>query len=264
MTAQPATVESGAGGRLGWPRDPWIRALSLALFLALWWVAAVLFESRLLPSPITVAGSLLHHLAEGDLLYHTAVTLARVAAAFLLAMLIGTAIGIAMGRSRKVDSLFDGWLVIGLNVPALVTIILCYIWFGLNEAAALAAVAINKIPTVVVTVREGARAVDRELMQVAQAFRLTRERRFTRIYLPQLYPYLMASARSGLALIWKIVLVVELLGRSNGVGFQLHVYFQFFDIESILAYTFAFVGVILLIEVWMLRPLERRLTRWRP
>ena len=60
------------------------------------------------------------------------------------------------------------------------------------------------------------------------------------------------------------MLVVELLGRSNGVGFQLHVYFQFFDIESILAYTFAFVGVILLIEVWMLRPLERRLTRWRP
>ncbi len=134
----------------------------------------------------------------------------------------------------------------------------------IDVSAAVLAVAINKIPTVVVTVREGARAVDRELMQVAQAFRLTRERRFTRIYLPQLYPYLMASARSGLALIWKIVLVVELLGRSNGVGFQLHVYFQFFDIESILAYTFAFVGVILLIEIWMLRPLERRLTRWRP
>ena len=232
--------------------------------MALWWAAAVLFESRLLPDPMAVGRSLVRHLTEGDLLYHTAVTLTRVAAAFVLAMLIGTGIGIAMGRSRRVDSLFDGWLVIGLNVPALVTIILCYIWFGLNEAAALAAVAVNKIPTVVVTVREGARAVDRELMQVAQAFRLSRERRFTQIYLPQLYPYLMASARSGLALIWKIVLVVELLGRSNGVGFQLHVYFQFFDIESILAYTFAFVGVILLIEVWMLRPLERRLTRWRP
>ena len=263
MTAQPATVDATTGGRLGWPRDPWIRALSLALFVALWWIAAAVFESRLLPGPLAVARSLLNHIADGDLLYHTSITLARVAAAFTLAMLIGTAIGIAMGRSRRVDSLFDGWLVIGLNVPALVTIILCYIWFGLNEVAALVAVAVNKIPTVVVTVREGARAVDRELMQVAEAFRLTPERRFRQVYLPQLYPYLMASARSGLALIWKIVLVVELLGRSNGVGFQLHVYFQFFDIESILAYTFAFVGVILLIEIWMLRPLERRLTRWR-
>ena len=255
---------AAAGERPSWPGDPLIRWLSLLLFLAAWWGAAALVQSRLLPDPLAVGANLLTHLAEGDLLYHTAVTLARVAAAFALAMLIGTAIGIAMGRSRRVDSLFDGWLVIGLNVPALVTIILCYVWFGLGESAALAAVAINKIPTVVVTVREGARAVDRDLIQVAQAFRLPAERRFRQVYLPQLYPYLMVAARSGLALIWKIVLVVELLGRSNGVGFQLHVYFQFFDIESILAYTFAFVCVILAIENWMMRPLERRLTRWRP
>lgn len=73
----------------------------------------------------------------------------------------------------------------------------------------------------------------------------------------------MASARSGLALIWKIVLVVELLGRSNGVGFQLHIYYQFFDITSILAYTLAFAGVVLLIEALVMRPLENQLTRWR-
>ena len=50
-------------------------------------------------------------------------------------------------------------MLVGLNVPALVTIILCYVWFGLNDTAAIVAVAINKIPTVIVTVREGARAV---------------------------------------------------------------------------------------------------------
>ena len=73
----------------------------------------------------------------------------------------------------------------------------------------------------------------------------------------------MAAARSGLALIWKIVLVVELLGRSNGVGFQLGTFFQFFDIRSILAYTLSFAAVILLVEGSVMRPLERRLTRWR-
>jgi NitT/TauT family transport system permease protein len=74
----------------------------------------------------------------------------------------------------------------------------------------------------------------------------------------------MAAARSGLALIWKIVLVVELLGRSNGVGFQLGTFFQFFDITGILAYTFAFAAVVLVVEAILMRPLERRLTRWRP
>ncbi|NMG32560.1 ABC transporter permease, partial [Aromatoleum evansii] len=180
-----------------------------------------------------------------------------------LAMAIGAAIGIAMGRWRRLDALLDGWLVLGLNIPALVTIILCYVWFGLNDAAAIVAVAVNKIPTVVVTVREGARAIDARLMQVAHAYRLPRLRTFTHVYLPQLYPYLMAAARSGLSLIWKIVLVVELLGRSNGVGFQLNLFFQLFDIAGILAYTLVFAAVVLVVEAAGLRPLERRLTRWR-
>ncbi|NNG05896.1 MAG: ABC transporter permease subunit [Inquilinus sp.] len=251
-------------GRLWrWPSGPGLRAISLVLFVALWAAIAALIDSRVLPGPYAVGRSLVGHVADGSLPFHISVTLARVAASFFLAMVIGSAIGIAMGRSRRVDAFFDGWLVIGLNIPALVTIILCYVWFGLGEVAAIVAVALNKIPTVVVTIREGARAVDRDLLQVAQAFRVPRRRRFRQVYLPQLYPYLMASARSGLALIWKIVLVVELLGRSNGVGFQLHVFFQFFDITSILAYTLAFVAVILLIEVFILRPLERRLSGWR-
>ena len=88
-------------------------------------------------------------------------------------------------------------------------------------------------------------------------------RTLVRVYLPQLYPYLMAAARTGLSLIWKIVLVVELLGRSNGIGFQLNVFFQLFDIAGILAYTLVFASIVLLVEALFMRPLERRLTGWR-
>ena len=218
----------------------------------------------LLPAPTVVLSSLWNDITGGSLLYHLGITLARVAVSFLIAMALGTALGIVMGRYRSVDAALDSLLVLALNIPALVTIILCYVWFGLTEAAAVTAVALNKIPTVVVTVREGARAIDRQLMEVAGVFRVSRQRTFIQVYLPQLYPYLMAAARSGLALIWKIVLVVELLGRSNGVGFQLGTFFQFFDITGILAYTLAFAAVVLVAEIILLRPLERRLTRWRP
>jgi NitT/TauT family transport system permease protein len=162
-----------------------------------------------------------------------------------------------------VDASLDGALILGLNIPALVTAIVCYIWLGLGEVAAVTAVALNKIPTVVVMLREGARAVDRGLLDVGAVFRVPRGRAFTRIYLPQLYPYLLAAARAGLALIWKIVLVVELLGRSSGVGFQLGTFFQFFDLTSIFAYTLAFAVTVMAIESLGLRPLERRLLRWR-
>ena len=61
----------------------------------------------------------------------------------------------------------------------------------------------------------------------------------------QLAPYLAAAARSGLSLVWKIVLIVELLGRPNGVGFEIGTAFQLFDVRRILAYAIVFVLVML-------------------
>ncbi len=254
--AMKRTPSSGAG-------DGLIRLASLLVFLAAWQLAAALAQTATLPAPTTVFARLGDEILSGVLPHHLGITLLRVVVSFVAAMLIGAVIGIAMGRWRRLDLFLDGWLVLGLNVPALVTIILCYVWFGLNDTAAIVAVAINKIPTVVVTVREGARAVDGRLLQVAAAYRLSRWRSLSRVYLPQLYPYLMAAARTGLSLIWKIVLVVELLGRSDGIGFQLNVFFQFFDIAGILAYTLVFAAVVLLAEAAILRPLDRRLARWR-
>ena len=242
---------------------PGLRLLSLGFFVLFWAVAAQLANTSLLPGPWVVTVNMFDHIRDGDLVHHTGITLARVAVSFVIAMLIGTVIGILMGRDQKTDRFFDGWLILGLNIPALVVIILCYIWFGLSEVAAIAAVTINKIPLVAVTVREGAKSINKELLEVAAIYRLPWRTTLFKTYLPQLYPYLMAAARTGLSMIWKIVLVVELLGRSNGVGFQLHGYFQFFDIASILAYTLAFIAVIMVVEWVGLRPVENRLNRWR-
>ncbi|HEX7969627.1 MAG TPA: ABC transporter permease [Stellaceae bacterium] len=243
--------------------DVWLRGLSAVTLLVLWQAAAGLAASPLLPGPAAVATALVKLAVNGRLLVDLGVTLLRVAASFGLAMAAGSMIGILMGHNRRLDGLFDLWLVLGLNIPALVIIFLCYLWLGLTDAAAVIAVALNKVPNTAVILREGARSVDRELLQVADVLRLPWGRRLRDVYLPQLYPYLMAASRSGLSLIWKIVLVVELVGRSNGVGFQLGVYFQFFDITNILAYTASFIAVVLAIESWAIRPLERRLTRWR-
>jgi len=257
------TGASVAGKRAGAKANWWLRASSFLLVFALWQIAALLVDNRVLPTPLAVLERLIEDLSSGELLRNLAITLIRVAFSFFFAMLLGTAIGLVMGSRKRLDILLDGLLMLGLNVPALVTIILCYIWFGLTEVAAVIAVAINKIPMVVVNMREGARAIDAQLMEVAKVYRVSRYQTFKSVYFPQLSPYLLASMRNGLALIWKIVLVVELLGRSDGVGFQLSVFFQFFDIVGIFSYTLAFVLVIYMIEWLLLRPLERSLSGWR-
>jgi NitT/TauT family transport system permease protein len=253
--------------KLSSPTEPaasaWSRVWPLLVLTLLWQVVAMQAHSRVLPTPQAVFGVMVGEIRSGELLFHLGKTMGRVVISFCLAMLLGVGLGILMGRSRRWDRALDSLLILGLNIPALVTTILCYIWFGLSESAAILAVVINKIPMVAINLREGARAVDPNLMEVAQVYRLGRVERFFKVYLPQLYPYLFSSARNGLALIWKIVLVVELLGRSDGVGFQIGSFFHFFDITGILAYTLAFSAVIFLLEAVLLRPLENRLNRWR-
>ncbi|HKA72894.1 MAG TPA: ABC transporter permease subunit [Xanthobacteraceae bacterium] len=240
-----------------------VRFLSLALFIGTWFVASWIAGERMLPGPLTVAAALAVEARSGDLFLHLGATLARVVLAFMLAMTVGGAIGFLMGRVSLADRLGDPWLVVLLNLPALVIIVLAYIWGGLTEIAAILAVAINKVPNAIVVIREGARALDPALDDVARVFAIGRWKALRHVVIPQLAPYVAAAARSGLALVWKIVLIVELLGRPNGVGFEIGVAFQLFDVTLILAYALAFVAVILLIEILLVQPFERRASRWR-
>ncbi|MCK7547469.1 ABC transporter permease [Marinobacter koreensis] len=238
----------------------WVVLPGLVVF---WFLIAMALDSSLLPTPLAVGRTLYAEAANGELWLNLGATLARVAVAFVIAMGLGVTIGVVMGRSETTNALLDPLLLLMLNLPALVTIILMYVWFGLVESAAVLAVVINKVPNVAVTLREGARSLDPKLESMATAYRFSRWQRAREVWLPQLFPYLMAAMRGGLALIWKIVLVVELLGRSNGVGFKLNMAFQVFDVATILAYSLAFVAVVQVIELALLQPLERRASRWR-
>lgn len=269
------------------PPAPWLRPLSLIIVLLVWqlaaslaawrgaadqpeqaqsasaWISVTAANDRLLPGPVPVLQRVHQELTRGDMLQQLGITLWRVLVTFAVAMVLGSLLGIAMGVSARVNAALDLPLSTALNMPALVTMILCYVWLGLSDLAAVMAVAMAKIPSVGITLREGARQVDRRLLDVAQVYALPRWRRFSRVYLPQLYPYLMAASRAGLALIWKLVLVVELLGRSSGVGFKLGTYFQYYDMAGVLAYTLVFVVIISGVEAWVLRPIDRVVARGR-
>lgn len=236
---------------------------SLVVLLAVWFVAARLVDSRALPGPEDVASFLVHEAIAGPLFSELGVTLLRVAVSFAISMVIGSALGILLGLFPAVNLFFDPWLTVLLNIPAVVFIVLAYIWLGLNETAAICAVVLNKFPNVAVTLREGACALDTSYSDMATVFRFSRLKTLKHVILPQLEPFFAAATRSGIALIWKIVLVVELLGRSNGVGFEIHLHFQMFDLSAILGYTIAFAVVILAIEFWAVKPMERRSRRWR-
>jgi NitT/TauT family transport system permease protein len=162
------------------------RLISLALLIAAWYAGSQLAGARLLPDPQAVALAILDEAHSGALAFNLGATLARVAVAFIIAMALGSVIGLIMGRSRIADRLGDPWLIVLLNLPALVIIVLAYVWAGLTETAAIAAVALNKLPIATVTVREGARSFDHALDDMAQVFRMGAWTRLRHVILPQL------------------------------------------------------------------------------
>ena len=93
--------------------DVGLRCLSAVTFLVLWQAAAAAAASPLLPGPATVAAALIDLALHGRLIADLGITLLRVLLSFALAMAAGSAIGMLMGHSRRVDGLFDLWLVLG-------------------------------------------------------------------------------------------------------------------------------------------------------
>lgn len=258
---QPRKRAGAAGSwqeRLAWT------ALSLSVLVVIWGILAAIAQNRHGPGPLEVLGLVMREAASGALWMHLGATLTRVALAFMAAMLIGSAIGLALGRNHTADKFFDAWLILILNLPALVIIALSYVWLGPYDTTAILATAINKIPNVAVQMREGARSLSRDLDEMAAVYKFGWIKTFRHVTVPQLAPFFAAAARSGLALVWKIVLVVEALGgHSKGVGHQIFTAFQSFDVPMILAYALAFIVVIQLVEIGLLQPMQSRLNRWK-
>lgn len=241
----------------------WSKFLSLPLLLLLWFVVAAGVSNRLFPDPTQVAIRLFAASVHGDLLWDLGWTSIRAFAAFFVAMLVGTLLGSLLGRFVRADNLFQPWVLVALNLPAIVVAIMFYIWLGLTEIALILAVAVNKLPLVAVTMREGARNLSSEYRELALAFRISLWRYARFVAFPQLTPYLLTAARTGFSLIWKIVLVFEILGSDRGIGFRISIYFQNFDVTGILAYTVAFMTVAMALEFLGLRRLEKKVLGWR-
>ena len=240
------------------------RLASVVLLFVVWYAAAWLPAKPLLPPPHQVLLYLVQDVQKPEIWKHLGATLTRILLGFTLSMVFAIPFGIALGFSAVTRKLLGAWVVIGLMIPSLVYIILAYTSIGLNEFAAVVAAALAVVWVLTINIWESTKAIDVKLIQMARGFGLSRMRIVTSVVLPQLAASLMASARFGLGLIWNMVLFVELLGRSNGIGYQIEYYYQLFDLGRVLEYTVFFVAIMLLIEVVVLGNVERRLFRWRP
>ncbi len=243
---------------IGW------RLASVVGAVALWWLVSLFMPANLLPDPWVSTVTLAKNFAQGDVLPHLAITLARVAGGLAIAMAIGVPVGILMGINARAEKVLDIWVMVGLTVPSLCYAIICFILVGLNEAATMLAIGLTAAPAVAINLWEGVKTIDFKLVEMARIFEARRPTILARVLLPQVLPFIMASVRMGLGIVWKIAVLVELIGRPNGVGFKLFYWYQLADMAQVLAWTLLFTLIMLAIELGILKRIEQRLFGWRP
>lgn len=239
-----------------------LRLLSYASLIGLWILAARSL-GEILPGPLDTWAFIERELGNGRLLRHIGITTQRVLIAFVIAMVSGIALGTLMGRSRRFDDLMQGYLMVTLTVPRILLFVVAYLTAGLNDRALVVALVITVLPTIVVNVREGTRAIDEGLVEMARAFRRRPAAIWSRVVLPQTMPFIMGTARGTLSLSWKMVVLGELVGRSSGVGYQISFYFQMFDMRGVLGYGLTMMALLAAIDLLVMGSIERRAFRWR-
>jgi NitT/TauT family transport system permease protein len=240
-----------------------LRILSIASLLAAWFVLSLVFPPTIVPGPIPVFKAMGQNLASGKAFFHLYKTLLRVGFGLVLTMVLGIGIGTLMGLSKKFEVFLDSWVLVGLTLPAVVNSIICLMVFGLTDRAAIVAIGSAAFPAVSISVWQGIKAMDTQLVSMGQSFHLSRASIIRKIIFPQLLPHILASVRYALGICWKICTTVELIGMSSGVGYQLNYWFGLFSMTQVFAWTLLFLLVMFAIEYLLFKPIEKRLTRWR-
>jgi NitT/TauT family transport system permease protein len=235
----------------------------LVLLCAAWQVMSALLDSVLVPGVPRIAAELVEIVVGGSFAEQLGITVLRVGLGFALAFVVAVAVGIVMGRSELARRFFEPAVLLGLTIPGLVWALLCVIWFGIELINPVAAVALSSAPALMLTIYQGTRSVDPDLLEMAHVYRFSRATRLRRLWLPALAPSLFAGARLGLSLGWKVIVLVEVFGMSSGVGYQLNNAFAAQNVAAVLAWTLLFAIVMAVLEYGVLQGLERRAGRWR-
>lgn len=240
------------------------RWLAVLLILVAWQALAAVMDTRVVPYPGRVFSELWDILSSGLFFEHLGASMVRILTGFAVTLLIGTVVGVLMGSRRSWNALLIDVVVLGLTMPGLIYALLSVMFFGLSLLAPVTAIALGSYPFVAINVREGVRALDKDLLDMSRAYRVKRQKVVRKIILPFLLPFFLAAIRVGFAIAWKISTLVEVFGAVNGVGYMIRSGFDAFSVPTIVAWALLFGAVMLAIEYGILLPAERYLARWRP
>jgi NitT/TauT family transport system permease protein len=233
-------------------------------FIGIWsFFSLFVLEPYVLPAPWSVAKRMWELTISGEVFTNFLASFLKTMLGWVLALVLGIPIGLLMGRFRYAKAFLHDFVYILANVPLIVYAVVALIVFGISPFGPAFVVMLEVLPGVAINVAAGVESVDRGLLAMSRSFRRSSGQTARNVVIPSLVPFLFAGGRVSFANSWKLAALAETFGGTTGVGVQLEKSFQLFSVVSLLAWMFFFVIFVILVERFMIAPLERRVFRWR-
>ena len=238
-----------------------LHAVTLAALLA-WWVYSLFVPAYQIPGPVVVARRMLAFVTDPLLSLQLAISLAHAMSAITLAFIIGGVLAFCAHFLPVTRLLIDSRITPFLNAfSAIGWLFLGILWFGLDDTTVIFAITMILIPFSAINLRAGLNELDGELIELGRSLTRSPLRRFVELIVPMMVPYVFAALRISFGVAWKVTLTAELFGGNAGVGYLLNVARQEFDTETIFAIILFILLFVALMELFVFRPLQRRLDR---
>lgn len=243
-------------------RDRLIADGAVLLAIGAWWWTARGLPAYVLPGPVDVAAALLRFATRADYALHAAITMARVVGAVTVAMLAAVGLAVLVRTAPVLGQAIERRLLTLLNsFPAVGWAILGLIWFGASPGTVLFIQVAIVLPFCLINALEGFRSLDAELEEMGRSMTRSAPRRFLRLTLPLVAPFLVAGLRVAYGIAWKVALVSELFGATAGLGYLLMQAQSNSDAATVFAACLVIVLLSAAFDAALLRPLARRFSR---
>ncbi|HGP3674174.1 MULTISPECIES: ABC transporter permease [Bacillus cereus group] len=242
-----------------------IRATTIPIIILIIWQLAGVFglvSKTVLPTPLDIFLAFQELIKTGELFGHLSISVFRAAAGFFIGGSLGIILGTIVGFSTRSEQYLDPSVQMLRTVPHLAVAPLFVLWFGFGETSKVLLIADGAFFPLYVNAFLGIRGVDSKLFDVARVLEFSKRKLITKLILPAALPNLLLGARLSLGVAWVSLVVAELMGSTEGIGYMIMDARQFSNTDIV------FVGIIIFAFVGkfsdsLVRLLEVKFLRWR-
>jgi NitT/TauT family transport system permease protein len=219
-------------------------------------------DRRFIPAPSDIAWRYWEMIRSGELAQHTAATLYRVFAGFLLGSIPGVAVGLLMAMFRPVRIFFDPLIASLFPIPKIALMPLLLLAFGFGDASKIALVVTAVFFPVVVNTYVGAANIEKIYWDVAKNFGASQSVIFRRIVFFGALPMIFAGLRIALAVSFIVLVASEFVATKSGIGYLIWSSWELLQVD-VMFVGIVTVGVLGLIATVVLQEIERKVIPWK-